>query len=158
MARVEREKQLQLENSSIRLQAAELEATNLKEEVTRQRIRIEKLETERKQLTDQIMDLRNEIVSSKEQENSFKEQERRLNQEREAQSQLIGSIYCFVSQQAIVIVLFVCRGIITGGGTVTFGSPHARTSDNITRNVASGRASRRNVSVTSEKSTIARSE
>lgn len=90
MARVEREKQLQLENSSIRLQAAELEAANLKEEVTRQRIRLEKLETERKQLTDQIMDLRNEIVASKECENDFKDQERRLNQEREAQSLLIG--------------------------------------------------------------------
>lgn len=90
MTRVEREKQLQLENSSIRLQAAEVEATNLREEVTRQRIRIEKLETERQQLTDQIMDLRNEILSTKEYENDFKDQERRFNQEREAQSQLIG--------------------------------------------------------------------
>lgn len=87
---MEREKQLQLENSSIRLQAAELEATNLKEEVTRQRIRIEKLETERKQLTDQIMDLRNEIIANKESESDFKDQERRLNQERDAQSLLIG--------------------------------------------------------------------
>lgn len=87
---MEREKQLQLENSSIRLQAAELEAANLKEEVTRQRIRIEKLETERKQLTDQIMDLRNEIITNKESESDFKDQERRLNQERDAQSLLIG--------------------------------------------------------------------
>lgn len=98
VARVEREKQLQLENSSIRLQAAELEAANLRDEVARQRVRIEKLETERKQLTDQIMDLRNEIIGSKEQENTFKEQERRLSHEREAQSQLIGTtiLFCFI--------------------------------------------------------------
>lgn len=102
VARVEREKQLQLENSSIRLQAAELEAANLREEVTRQRIRIEKLETERKQLTDQIMDLRNEIIANKESENDFKDQERRLNQERDAQSVLIGKNF-FVSKSKEII-------------------------------------------------------
>ncbi|XP_064215437.1 rab11 family-interacting protein 4A isoform X3 [Tribolium castaneum] len=90
--RLEREKQLQLENASIRLHAAETEATNLKEEVARQRIRIEKLENERKELTDQIQDLTNEVILAKEQATSFKEKERRLNQEHEAQVQLIEEL------------------------------------------------------------------
>nr|XP_015833301.1 PREDICTED: rab11 family-interacting protein 4A isoform X4 [Tribolium castaneum] len=90
--RLEREKQLQLENASIRLHAAETEASNLKEEVARQRIRIEKLENERKELTDQIQDLTNEVILAKEQATSFKEKERRLNQEHEAQVQLIEEL------------------------------------------------------------------
>lgn len=108
--RLEREKQLQLENASIRLHAAETEASNLKEEVTRQRIRIEKLETERKELTEQIQELTNEVILAKEQATSFKEKERRwllcsrlfdksvilnffrLNQEHDAQVQLIEEL------------------------------------------------------------------
>ncbi|XP_044269170.1 rab11 family-interacting protein 4A isoform X1 [Tribolium madens] len=90
--RLEREKQLQLENASIRLHAAETEASNLKEEVARQRMRIEKLENERKELTDQIQELTNEVIFAKEQATSFKEKERRLNQEHEAQVQLIEEL------------------------------------------------------------------
>ncbi|XP_063920860.1 rab11 family-interacting protein 4 isoform X2 [Zophobas morio] len=90
--RVEREKQLQLENASIRLHGAETEASNLKEEVSRQRMRIEKLESERKELTDQIQELTNEVILAKEQATSFKEKERRLNQEHEAQVQLIEDL------------------------------------------------------------------
>ena len=75
--RVEREKQLQLENASIRLHGAETEASNLKEEVSRQRMRIEKLESERKELTDQIQELTNEVILAKEQATSFMEKERR---------------------------------------------------------------------------------
>lgn len=77
MVRMEREKQLQLENATIRLQAIESDAANFREEVSRQRIRIEKLETERKELCDQILDLRNELLSAKEEETTFKDQERR---------------------------------------------------------------------------------
>lgn len=66
-----------MENASIRLQAAELEAASLKEEVARQRIRIEKLETERRELSEQLLDLRNDAITCKEQENLYKEQERR---------------------------------------------------------------------------------
>lgn len=68
---------MQLENANIRLQAAETEASNLKDEVTRQRIRIEKLEAERRDFSDQIQDLRNELLLAKESESTFKEQERR---------------------------------------------------------------------------------
>jgi Rab11 family-interacting protein 3/4 len=90
--RLEREKQLQLENASIRLHGAETEAANLKEEVSRQRMRIEKLEGERKELTDQIQEVTNEVILAKEQTTSFKEKERRLNQEYEAQVQLIDDL------------------------------------------------------------------
>lgn len=74
---MEREKQLQLENANIRLQTAEMLASNLNEEVTRQRTRLEKLEVERKDLCDQMQDLRTELLSAKDSESSYKEQERR---------------------------------------------------------------------------------
>lgn len=90
--RVEREKQLHLENASIRLHAAESESSTLKEEVSRQRVRIEKLEIERKELTDQIQELTNEMISSKEHVTSFKEKEKRLSQDHEAQVQLIDDL------------------------------------------------------------------
>ncbi|XP_017780920.1 PREDICTED: rab11 family-interacting protein 4A isoform X5 [Nicrophorus vespilloides] len=92
MARIEREKLLQLENSSIRLHAAEGESSNFKEEAARQRIRIEKLETERTELHDQLQDLRYDISEAKEQEHRLKEQERRLNKEHEAHNQLIEEL------------------------------------------------------------------
>lgn len=75
--RIEREEQLQLENCNIRIQSAETEAHNLRDEVTRQRIRLEKIEIERQQLIDQIDDLKNELNYSKVTENNFKEQEKR---------------------------------------------------------------------------------
>lgn len=75
--RIEREKQLQLENYSIRLQASETESCNLREEVNRQRIRLERIESEREQLLEQIEDLKNELSYSKDEENQFKEKEKR---------------------------------------------------------------------------------
>ncbi|CAH0546497.1 unnamed protein product [Brassicogethes aeneus] len=92
LSRLDREKQLQLENASIRLQSAEVESGNFKEEVVRQRTRMDKLETERRELTDQIQDLTNEIITAKEQVTSFREKERRLNQEREAQVHLLEDL------------------------------------------------------------------
>lgn len=78
LSRIEREKQLQLENYSIRLQAAETEANNLREEVARQRNRLEKVESERGQLMEQLEELKNELNSTKNAENKFKEKEKRL--------------------------------------------------------------------------------
>ncbi|KAK9887646.1 hypothetical protein WA026_023725 [Henosepilachna vigintioctopunctata] len=92
LARLEREKQLQLENASIRLQSAETENTNLKEEIARQRIRIEKLETERQNLMDQVQDLTNEVIAAKDQANSCRDQEKRLTKEHNAQNQLIEEL------------------------------------------------------------------
>ncbi|KAF5306439.1 hypothetical protein FQR65_LT07351 [Abscondita terminalis] len=90
--RVEREKQLQLENANIRLQAAEAEASNLRQEINRQRIRLEKLETERVDFCTQIEDLRSELLLAKEKETSFKDQEKRLMHDEEAHTQLIKDL------------------------------------------------------------------
>ncbi|XP_031347937.1 rab11 family-interacting protein 4 isoform X2 [Photinus pyralis] len=92
MLRVEREKQLQLENANIRLQSAEAEANSLKQEISRQRIRIEKLESEGKDFYDQIQDLKHELQMCKEREAAFKEQEKRLIQEEEAHTNLIKDL------------------------------------------------------------------
>ncbi|XP_065160893.1 rab11 family-interacting protein 4B isoform X3 [Atheta coriaria] len=92
IARLDREKVLQLENSSIRQHAAETEANTHKDEAQRQRVRVEKLENERKELSDQLLDFRHEISLLKEDEHKYKEQERRLIKANEAQSQLIEEL------------------------------------------------------------------
>ncbi|XP_025834746.1 rab11 family-interacting protein 4B-like isoform X3 [Agrilus planipennis] len=92
VARIDREKQLQLENASIRLQAAETEAKNLREEVNRQRVKLEKLEAERNDLFDQVQDLKMEIMSTKDNETSFKEQEKKHEQEQESRNHLIEEL------------------------------------------------------------------
>lgn len=75
IARLEREKQLQMENASIRLQASETERMNLKEEVTRLRGQNEKLENQRQILTENIEDLTNELNSSKDEMRAMKDHE-----------------------------------------------------------------------------------
>ncbi|KAK5642507.1 hypothetical protein RI129_008674 [Pyrocoelia pectoralis] len=92
MLRVEREKQLQLENANIRLQSAEAESASMKQEVTRQRIRLEKLEADRQEYCDQIQDLKHELEICKENESLFKEQEKRLIQDEEAHTHLIKDL------------------------------------------------------------------
>lgn len=57
--------------------AAEAEAANLRDETCRQRTRIERLEDERRELSDQLQDIRNDILSTKEQEHILREQEKR---------------------------------------------------------------------------------
>lgn len=74
---MEREKQLQLENASIRLHSAETECANLKEELTRQRGLNDKLETQRHIMTEQIEDLTNELNTTKEEMKMMQDQERR---------------------------------------------------------------------------------
>lgn len=75
VARMEREKQLLLENASIRLHAAESECANLKEELTRQRGLNDKLEMQRQILTEQVEDLNNELNTSKEEMKMMTDQE-----------------------------------------------------------------------------------
>lgn len=55
-------------------------------------MRVEKLENERKELSDQLLDFRHEISLLKEDEHKYKEQERRLIKANEAQSQLIEEL------------------------------------------------------------------
>ncbi|KAJ8969714.1 hypothetical protein NQ314_001628 [Rhamnusium bicolor] len=92
LSRMEREKQLQLENASIRLQASETECTNLKEEVARQRIRIDKFETQRQNLMDQVQDLTNELNRTKEDMKTCKDQENRLKRDCDSQTQLLEEL------------------------------------------------------------------
>lgn len=75
LARLEREKQLLLENASIRLHSAESECANLKEELTRQRGLNDKIETQRQVLADQVEDLTNDLNTSKEEMKMMKDQE-----------------------------------------------------------------------------------
>lgn len=72
---MEREKQLLLENASIRLHAAESDSSNFKEELTRQRGLNDKLETQRQILADQLEDLNNDFNTSKEEMKMMKDQE-----------------------------------------------------------------------------------
>lgn len=77
VARSERENQLQLENANIRLQSCEAECVNLKEELTRHKLTVQKIETEKKQLLIQIQELNEEVISSKNDVIKAKELEKR---------------------------------------------------------------------------------
>lgn len=77
MARIEREKQQQLENCSIRISALETEVSNLREESARQRGRAERLEIERQELGEQVREIRSELTTAKNLEHTLREQERR---------------------------------------------------------------------------------
>lgn len=77
LTRVEREKQLQLENVTIRLQSLELEVSSLREEAARQKGRAERLEAERLELGEQLQEARTEISSARAIEHTHKEQEKR---------------------------------------------------------------------------------
>ncbi|XP_018571507.2 rab11 family-interacting protein 4 isoform X2 [Anoplophora glabripennis] len=92
LARMEREKQLQLENASIRLQSSETECSSLKEEIARQRTRIDKFETQRQEMMDQIQDLTNDLNRSKEEMKTFKEQENRLKRDYDIQTHLLDEL------------------------------------------------------------------
>ncbi|XP_072396396.1 rab11 family-interacting protein 4 isoform X4 [Diabrotica undecimpunctata] len=87
-ARLEREKQLLLDNVNLRLQASETECANLKKEINRQKDEIDKYKNERQNLMDQVSDLTSEVTSVKEEMKMMKNQEIRLKREYEAQVQL----------------------------------------------------------------------
>ncbi|CAG9839382.1 unnamed protein product [Diabrotica balteata] len=87
-ARLEREKQLLLDNVNLRLQASETECANLKKEINRQKDEIDKCKNERQNLMDQVSDLTSEVTSVKEEMKMMKNQEIRLKREYEAQVQL----------------------------------------------------------------------
>ena len=64
--RLERERQLQLENYSIKLQAVELENTSLRDEVSRLRDQLEKLKVENSRLASSLDDSRREAEAAHE--------------------------------------------------------------------------------------------
>ncbi|XP_046624880.1 rab11 family-interacting protein 4 isoform X4 [Neodiprion virginianus] len=66
--RLERERQLQLENYAIRLQAAEVESTNLRDEAARLREQLEKARADRAALQEAVEDARRESQEAQEAE------------------------------------------------------------------------------------------
>lgn len=92
MVRIEREKQLQLENASIRLQSIELEATSAREEITRQRTIIERLRTERKEAVEKSIESETSYVEVNAQLQALKDNERRILSERENSNQLLDEL------------------------------------------------------------------
>lgn len=66
--RLERERQLQLENYAIRLQAAEVESTNLRDEAARLREQLEKARSERTAFQEAAEDARRESQEAQEAE------------------------------------------------------------------------------------------
>ncbi|CAG9770560.1 unnamed protein product [Ceutorhynchus assimilis] len=90
--RIEREKQLQLENASIRLHNAEGEREKMKEEVTRYRLKLEKMEKQKDDLITQLQDLNFELSEAKEDAKTCRERENRLIKDHESQQQLLEDL------------------------------------------------------------------
>ncbi|XP_061933229.1 rab11 family-interacting protein 4 isoform X2 [Apis cerana] len=67
-SRLERERQLQLENYAIKLQAIELEETSLRDEIARLREQLEKVKIEKNRLENDLEEARREIDSARESE------------------------------------------------------------------------------------------
>ncbi|XP_060832449.1 rab11 family-interacting protein 4A isoform X1 [Bombus pascuorum] len=67
-SRLERERQLQLENYAIKLQAIELEGTNLRDEIGRLREQLEKVKGEKSRLENDLEEARREIDTVRESE------------------------------------------------------------------------------------------
>lgn len=64
--RLERERQLQIENYSIKLQAVELESASLRDEVSRLREQLDKVRAEKNRLENSLDDARREAESAHE--------------------------------------------------------------------------------------------
>lgn len=75
VSRLEREKQLLLENVNIRLQGSEAECANLKEEIGRQRVQLEKLDDQRQILHEQNQELAGLLSATKDEMKMMKDQE-----------------------------------------------------------------------------------
>ncbi|KAF5296098.1 hypothetical protein FQA39_LY02732 [Lamprigera yunnana] len=72
--------------------SAETESSNLRQEINHQRVHMEILESERRQLCGHIEDLQNELLITKDKESALKEQEKRLMQDEDAHTQLMKDL------------------------------------------------------------------
>ncbi|XP_023332078.1 rab11 family-interacting protein 4 isoform X2 [Eurytemora carolleeae] len=109
LARLEREKQLELENYAIRNNALEQEVSRLREDNTESRREVERLRDERAGLQGQLMDTQRELGREKEVRREG-EEERRMEREvwereQQAASQLIQDLSREVEEQREIVVL-----------------------------------------------------
>lgn len=77
LQRIEREKQLQLENAAIRLQNADSECEKQREEISRQRLKLDKLEQQREDLANQVQDLQCDLTETRDEAKACKDRENR---------------------------------------------------------------------------------
>ncbi|KAH1008644.1 hypothetical protein HUJ05_009182 [Dendroctonus ponderosae] len=92
LQRIEREKQLQLENAAIRLQNADSECDKQRDEISRQRLKLDKLEMQREDLANQVQDLQSDLNEARDEAKACKDRENRLMKEQESQLQLLKEL------------------------------------------------------------------
>ncbi|KAJ9586134.1 hypothetical protein L9F63_020224 [Diploptera punctata] len=92
MVRVEREKQLQLENCTIRLQTLELEGASLREECTRLRAQVERLRSEKQTSEEMRGEAESMLDTLRDEVQALREIERRAKDERIASAQLVEEL------------------------------------------------------------------
>ncbi|ENN73115.1 hypothetical protein YQE_10256, partial [Dendroctonus ponderosae] len=92
LQRIEREKQLQLENAAIRLQNADSECDKQRDEISRQRLKLDKLEKQREDLANQVQDLQSDLNEARDEAKACKDRENRLMKEQESQLQLLKEL------------------------------------------------------------------
>ncbi|XP_046659720.1 rab11 family-interacting protein 4 isoform X3 [Homalodisca vitripennis] len=92
VARVDREKQLQVENCAIRLQTLELENTSLREEAARCRAQAERLRAEKSAVTEQLGEAESVVSSLQDEVAALRDQERRQKECAHANQQLVEEL------------------------------------------------------------------
>ncbi|XP_069688113.1 rab11 family-interacting protein 4 isoform X2 [Periplaneta americana] len=92
MVRVEREKQLQIENCTIRLQTLELEGASLREESTRLRAQVERLRAEKQASEEQRAEGGLMLAALRDELQTLRDVERRAKDERIAGAQLVEEL------------------------------------------------------------------
>ncbi|XKL69462.1 hypothetical protein PGB90_007231 [Kerria lacca] len=92
VARVDREKQLQVENCAIRLQTLEQANANLKEEAARYKSELEMQRNEKERLKENLEETQNLIASFKEEIHTLREQEKKYKEQKNAAEQLLEDI------------------------------------------------------------------
>lgn len=92
VVRIEREKQLQIENCTIRLQTMELEGATLREECSRLHSQVERLRAEKQASEDQRGERELMLVALREELQTLRDIERRVKDERLASAQVVEEL------------------------------------------------------------------
>ncbi|RZF37565.1 hypothetical protein LSTR_LSTR015086 [Laodelphax striatellus] len=92
VARVDREKQLQVENCAIRLQTLELENNSLRDETGRWRNQLEKMRVDKSRVEDQLIEAESTVTSLREELASAREQERKMRDQAAASQMLVEEL------------------------------------------------------------------